>query len=35
MITTGYLGGYFGPDSPLFLKKYVLPLLRPAIRHDD
>jgi hypothetical protein len=29
MITTGYLGGHFGPDSPLFLKKYVLPLLRP------
>ncbi|HKI18750.1 MAG TPA: hypothetical protein VKA15_12765 [Isosphaeraceae bacterium] len=29
MIATGYLGGHFGPDSPLFLKKYVLPLLRP------
>ncbi len=28
MSTTGYLGGHLGPDSPLFLKKYVLPLLR-------
>jgi len=34
MITTGYLGGHFGPDSPLFLKKYVLPLLRPEIPND-
>ena len=28
MATTGYLGGHFGPDSPLFLRKYVVPLLR-------
>lgn len=28
MSATGYLGGHLGPDSPLFLKKYVLPLLR-------
>jgi hypothetical protein len=34
MITTGYLGGHFGPDSPLFLKKYVLPLLRPEFRKE-
>jgi hypothetical protein len=34
MVATGYLGGHFGPDSPLFLKKYVLPLLRPEIRKE-
>ncbi len=34
MITTGYLGGHFGPDSPLFLKKYVLPLLRADFRNE-
>lgn len=28
MSATGYLGGHLGPDSPLFLKRYVLPLLR-------
>ena len=28
MAATGYLGGHFGPDSPLFLRKYVVPLLR-------
>ena len=28
MATSGYLGGHFGPDSPLFLRKYVVPLLR-------
>jgi hypothetical protein len=28
MATTGYLGGHMGPDSPIFLKKYVVPLLR-------
>ncbi len=28
MASTGYLGGHFGPDSPIFLRKYVLPLLR-------
>jgi hypothetical protein len=28
MSATGYFGGHLGPDSPLFLRKYVLPLLR-------
>ena len=28
MAATGYLGGHWGPDSPLFLRKYVAPLLR-------
>ena len=28
MMAAGHLGGHFGPDSPIFLKKYVLPLLR-------
>lgn len=28
MATSGYLGGHFGPDSPLFLRRYVVPLLR-------
>lgn len=28
MATTGYLGGHVGPDSPAFLRKYVVPLLR-------
>jgi hypothetical protein len=28
MVTTGYLGGHVGPDSPMFLRKYVAPLLR-------
>ena len=27
MATTGYLGGHIGPDSPAFLRKYVVPLL--------
>ena len=27
MAGTGYLGGHVGPDSPAFLRKYVLPLL--------
>lgn len=27
MVRTGYLGGHVGPDSPAFLRKYVLPLL--------
>jgi hypothetical protein len=31
MIRSGYLGGHFGPDCPLFLKKYVVPLLRPDL----
>jgi hypothetical protein len=29
MAATGYIGGHFGPDSPAFLRKYVVPLLRP------
>ena len=28
MSATGYFGGHLGPDSPLFLRKYVVPLLR-------
>jgi hypothetical protein len=28
MAATGYFGGHWGPDSPWFLKKYVVPLLR-------
>jgi hypothetical protein len=28
MAATGYVGGHFGPDSPAFLRKYVVPLLR-------
>ncbi len=28
MVGLGYLGGHFGPDSPRFLRKVVLPLLR-------
>ena len=27
MARTGYLGGHVGPDSPAFLRKYVVPLL--------
>jgi hypothetical protein len=27
MMTTGYFGGHWGPDSPWFLRRYVLPLL--------
>ncbi len=30
MATTGYLGGHVGPDSPAFLRKYVVPLFRDA-----
>jgi alpha-beta hydrolase superfamily lysophospholipase len=29
MASTGYLGGHVGPDSPIFLKNYILPLLMP------
>jgi hypothetical protein len=29
MAATGYLGGHLGPDSPIFLRNYVVPLLRP------
>ena len=28
MSSTGYLGGHLGPDSPAFLARYVVPLLR-------
>lgn len=28
MARTGYLGGHIGPDSPAFLERYVVPLLR-------
>ncbi|AMV40407.1 serine aminopeptidase domain-containing protein [Planctomyces sp. SH-PL62] len=28
MSSTGYFGGHLGPDSPRFLSKYVVPLLR-------
>jgi alpha-beta hydrolase superfamily lysophospholipase len=30
MSSTGYLGGHLGPDSPRFLARYVVPLLRVA-----
>lgn len=30
MARTGYLGGHVGPDSPAFLRRYVVPLLRVA-----
>jgi hypothetical protein len=28
MASTLYFGGHVGPDSPFFLRKYVVPLLR-------
>lgn len=28
MAFSGHMGGHFGPDSPVFLRKYVVPLLR-------
>ena len=28
MVATGNLGGHIGPDCPVFLKRYVVPLLR-------
>ena len=28
MARTGYLGSHVGPDSPIFLRNYVVPLLR-------
>jgi hypothetical protein len=31
MAATLYLGGHFGTDSPLFLRKYVAPLLRVEV----
>jgi pimeloyl-ACP methyl ester carboxylesterase len=30
MAATGYLGGHVGPDSPAFLRRYVVPLLRAS-----
>jgi hypothetical protein len=27
MATTGYFGGHIGPDSPWFLRRFVVPLL--------
>ncbi|GIW85977.1 MAG: hypothetical protein KatS3mg108_0301 [Isosphaeraceae bacterium] len=30
MIRTGYCGGHIGPDSPWFLRRFVLPLLTPG-----
>jgi hypothetical protein len=35
MATTGYLGGHVGPDSPAFLRKYVLPLLDITAETED
>jgi pimeloyl-ACP methyl ester carboxylesterase len=35
MAATGHFGGHVGPDSPVFLKKYVVPLLQtesPSLR---
>ena len=34
MVATGNLGGHVGPDSPVFLKNYVLPLLRTTVLDD-
>ena len=34
MSATGHLGGHLGTDSPFFLKKYVLPLLRVEPARD-
>jgi hypothetical protein len=30
MARTGYLGGHVGPDSPWFLRRFVIPLLTPG-----
>ncbi|WP_250847072.1 serine aminopeptidase domain-containing protein [Aquisphaera insulae] len=35
MASTGNLGGHVGPDSPVFLRKYIVPLLRPAPAADS
>lgn len=35
MSATGYLGGHLGTDSPLFLKRYILPLLRVDPPRED
>jgi hypothetical protein len=34
MAATGHLGGHFGPDNPLFLRRYVVPLLRVEERPE-
>jgi hypothetical protein len=34
MAPTGYLGGHVGPDSPAFLRKYVVPLLQLDPQRD-
>ena len=34
MARTGYLGGHVGPDSPAFLRRYVVPLLRVGDASD-
>ncbi len=34
MARTGYLGGHVGPDSPAFLRRYVVPLLRAETASD-
>jgi hypothetical protein len=31
MAWVGYLGGHVGPDSPAFLRRYVVPLLTPHV----
>ncbi|MEJ7637998.1 MAG: alpha/beta hydrolase [Singulisphaera sp.] len=35
MARTGYLGGHVGPDSPAFLRRYVVPLLRVGDAADS
>jgi pimeloyl-ACP methyl ester carboxylesterase len=35
MAATGYLGGHVGPDSPAFLRKYVVPLLCGATVEEN
>ncbi len=34
MAASGNLGGHLGPDSPVFLKNYVVPLLRTATEDE-
>ena len=35
MAKTGYLGGHIGPDSPAFLREYVVPLLTPRAGRSE
>ena len=35
MVTSGYLGGHIGPDNPVFLRKYVLPILTQEPGQSD